>query len=299
MISHPAIAVEPWCVRETALSFDLLAQTESLFALSTGHIGVRGNLDEGEPHGIPGTYLVGFYELRPLPYAESSYANPESSQSVVNVTNGKLIRLLVDDEPFDVRYGKVHSHERVLDFRAGTMTRTVEWSSPAGKRVRVTTTRLVSFTQRAIAAIDYQVEALDNSVRLVVQSELVANEDVPAQSNDPREAAAMESPLMAVDQTTTEHSVVLVHRTKRSGLQMAVAMAHEVLESGSADVTREVHVAPDWGRVSAVCSLKAGERLHVVKYLGYGWSRVRSPQALRDQVAGAVTGATVTVHTLR
>ena len=232
MIAQSAFPVEPWAVRETSLDLGLLAQSESLFALSNGHIGLRGNLDEGEPHGIPGSHLVGFYELRPLPYAESSYANPESSQSIVNVTNGKLIRLLVDDEPFDVRYGKVHSHERVLDLRAGTLARTVEWSSPAGKRVRVTSTRLVSFTQRAVAAIHYQVEALDEPVRLVVQSELAANEEVPAQSNDPREAAAMEHPLTATDQTTTDHSVVLVHRTKRSGLQMAATMAHEVLEHG-------------------------------------------------------------------
>ena len=294
MIAQSAFPVEPWAIRENSLDLELLAQSESLFTTANGHIGLRGNFDEGEPHGIPGTYLAGFYELRPLPYAESSYANPESSQSIVNVTNGKLIRLLVDDEPFDVRYGKVHYYERVLDLRAGTMTRTVEWSSPAGKRVRVRSTRLVSFTQRAIAAIDYQVEAIENPVRLVVQSELVANEDVPAQSNDPREAAAMEHPLTAVDQTTTDHSVVLVHRTKRSGLQMAASMAHEVLENGSGDVSREVHVAPDWGRVTAVCSLKPGERLRVVKYLGYGWSRVRSSQALRDQVAGAGTGAMVT-----
>ena len=93
--------------RETALDLDLLAQTESVFALSNGHIGLRGNLDEGEPHGLPGTYLNGFYELRPLPYAEAGYGYPESGQTVVNVTNGKLIRLLVDDEPFDVRYGKL------------------------------------------------------------------------------------------------------------------------------------------------------------------------------------------------
>jgi len=294
LIAQSAFPVEPWAVRETSLNLDLLAQSESLFALSNGHVGLRGNLDEGEPHGIPGSYLVGFYELRPLPYAENSYANPESSQSIVNVTNGKLIRLLVDDEPFDVRYGKVHSHERVLDLRAGTLTRTVEWSSPAGKRVRVTSTRLVSFTQRAVAAIHYQVEAIDEQVRLVVQSELVANEEVPAQSNDPREAAAMEHPLTAVDQTTTDHSVVLVHRTKRSGLQMAASMAHEVLEHGGCEVTREVHVAPDWGRVTAVCTINPGERLRVVKYLGYGWSRVRSTQALRDQAAGAVTAAMAT-----
>ena len=67
MIQHPSFRVEPWSLHETALSLDVLAQTESLFALSNGHIGVRGNLDEGEPHGLPGSYLNGFYELRPLP----------------------------------------------------------------------------------------------------------------------------------------------------------------------------------------------------------------------------------------
>jgi len=59
MIKHPAFTVEEWSVRETALHLDILAQTESLFALSNGHIGLRGNLDEGEPHGLPGTYLIG------------------------------------------------------------------------------------------------------------------------------------------------------------------------------------------------------------------------------------------------
>ena len=115
--------VEPWCLRERGLDPDLLARSESLFALSNGHVGLRGNLDEGEPFGIPGTYLNSFYELRPLPYAEAGYGNPESGQTVVNVTNGKLIRLLVDDAPFDVRYGRLLSHERVLDVRAGTLTR--------------------------------------------------------------------------------------------------------------------------------------------------------------------------------
>ena len=85
------------------------AQTESVFALSNGHIGLRGNLDEGEPHGLPGTYLNGFYETLPLPYAEAGYGYPESGQTLINVTNGKLIRLLVDDEPFDVRYGELRA----------------------------------------------------------------------------------------------------------------------------------------------------------------------------------------------
>lgn len=110
--------LEPWSVRERGLNLDLLARSESLFALSNGHIGLRGNLDEGEPHGIPSTYLNSLYEVRPLPYAERAYGYPESSQTVVNVTNGKLIRLLVDDAPFDVRFGRLLEHERALDLRA-------------------------------------------------------------------------------------------------------------------------------------------------------------------------------------
>src|SRR5580700_2602053 len=139
-------------LRENHLDRDRLAQTESVFALGNGHIGVRGNLDEGEPHGLPGTYLNGFYESRPLPYAEAGYGYPEAGQTVVNVTNGKLIRLLVDDEPLNVRYGRLRSHERVLDLREGLLHRNLEWESPTGRIVRVSSTRLVSFTHRAVVA---------------------------------------------------------------------------------------------------------------------------------------------------
>jgi alpha,alpha-trehalose phosphorylase len=130
-VKHDAFDVDPWRIRETRLALDVLAHTESVFALSNGHIGMRGNLDEGEPHGLPGMYLNSMFELRPLPYAEAGYGYPESGQSMVNITNGKIIRLLVDDEPFDVRYGTLRAHERVLDLRAGTLVRTAHWTSPA------------------------------------------------------------------------------------------------------------------------------------------------------------------------
>src|ERR1700761_6415238 len=161
MISDDTFPVEPWQVRETRLDLNILAQSESLFALSNGHIGLRGNLDEGDPHGLPGSYLNSFYEVRPLPYAEAGYGFPDDGQTLIHVTNGKITRLLVDDEPLDIRYGTLHSHERVLDMRAGTLTRTVDWSSPAGARIKVTSVRIVSLTQRAIAAISYTVAPVD------------------------------------------------------------------------------------------------------------------------------------------
>ncbi|MEW2481399.1 glycoside hydrolase family 65 protein [Mycobacterium sp. NPDC049093] len=289
MITHDAYPVEPWQVRETRLDLNLLAQSESLFALSNGHIGLRGNLDEGEPFGLPGTYLAGFFEMRPLPYAEAGFGYPEAGQTVVDVTNGKVMRLLVDDEPFDVRYGDLLDHERTLDLRAGTLTRRAHWRSPAGKQVKVVSTRLVSFAHRGVAAIEYVVEAIDEFVRVTVQSELVTNEDQPETSDDPRVSAVLKHPLHAVHHENTDHGALLVHRTIGSGLMMAAAMDHDVDVPGRVEVSTESW--EDLARTTVICGLRPGQKLRIVKYLGYGWSSLRSRPALRDQAAAAITGA--------
>ncbi|HVE45278.1 MAG TPA: glycosyl hydrolase family 65 protein [Acidimicrobiales bacterium] len=290
MNGPPRFEPEPWCVRETGLDFANLAQSESVFALANGHLGLRGNLDEGEPYGLPGTYLNGLYELRPLPYAEAGYGYPESGQAIVNVTDGKLLRLLLDDEPFDVRYGKLRSHERVLDMRAGTLTREVEWVSPAGQAARIRSVRLVSFTQRAVAAISYEVEAVDDAARVVVQSELVANEPMPVSEQDPRAAAVLESPLVSEDHGSHgPFGVELVHHMRASGLRLAAAMDH--LVEGPPGTVANAESAPDTGRVTVTTVLEPGQRLRIVKLLGYGWSSLRSRRALRDQVVAALTAA--------
>ncbi len=285
MIEHPAFPVEPWAVRETELHLDNLAQTESVFALANGHIGLRGNLDEGEPYGIPGTYLGGFYETRPLPYAEAGFGYPEDGQTVVNVTNGKLIRLLVEDEPFDVRYGIVRSHERVLDFRDGVLRREVEWKSPTGRVVRVRSTRLVSFTHRAVAAIEYVVEAVDGEFPVVVQSLLVANEEGPAASSDPRAAAALASPLESDMYAAGDLRAILVHHTRTSGLRMAAAMDH--LVEGPDGTATDSEAFPDHARVTVSADLAPDKPLRIVKLFTYGWSAQRSASALSDQVSAA------------
>jgi len=289
MISEEAFPVEPWQVRETRLNLNLLAQSESIFALANGHIGLRGNLDEGEPYGLPGTYLNSFYEIRPLPYAEAGYGYPEGGQTVVDVTNGKIIRLLVGDEPFDVRYGQLIDHERILDMRAGTLTRRAHWSSPTGKQIKVTSTRLVSLAQRSVAAIEYVVEPVEEFIRVTVQSELVTNEDQPETSDDPRVSAILDNPLEAVDHERTECGALLMHRTRSSSLMMAAGMDHEIEVPGRVETTTDAR--PDLARTTVICGLRAGQKLRIVKYLAYGWSSLRSRPALRDQAAAALHSA--------
>jgi alpha,alpha-trehalose phosphorylase len=292
VIEQRLFAVEPWVVREFGLDLASLGQTESVFALANGHVGLRGNLDEGDPHALPGSYLNSFYELRPLPYAEAGYGYPESGQTIINVTNGKLIRLLVDDEPLDVRYGELRSHERVLDLRAGTLTRHLEWVSPAGKAVWVRSQRLVSLVQRAVVAINYEVEPVDVPVLLVLQSELFANEQLPPTTEDPRVAAVLSEPLVAEQHRCNDTGATLMHHTRRSGLRMAAAMDHEVI--GPSRTEFHSSATEDIARTTVICRLEPGQRLRVVKYLAYGWSSQRSFPALNDQVRAALAAARYT-----
>jgi len=292
VILQEAFTVEPWALRETHLDLDLMAQTESVFALANGHLGWRGNLDEGEPHGLPGSYLNGFYEVRPLPYAEAEYGLPESGQELINVTNGKIIRLFVDDEPFDVRYGRVRAHERVLDFRAGVLTRTAEWESPAGKAVRITSIRMVSLSQRAIGAISYEVEPLESQARIAVQSELIANEQMPESGGDPRVAAALENPLVDEYHNSDGTAVVLAGSTRGSKLRIGAIMDHLIECDPKPQVESRSYA--NGGLVTVATVLKPGQKLRVIKLVGYGWSAERSLEAVRDQVYAAVSAARAT-----
>jgi alpha,alpha-trehalose phosphorylase len=289
MSTQPAFAVEAWKIYERELNLDVLAQTESVFALSNGHIGLRGNLDEGEPCGLPGTYLNSVYELRPLPYPEGGYGYPEAGQTIINVTNGKIIRLLVDDTPFDIRYGQLQHHERELDLRAGVLRRSVTWTSPTGCTIKVSSVRLVSLTQRAIAAISYEVEPLDAPVRIVVQSELVANEALPEVGKDPR-AGTVSLPSLESEEHDVQHlRGLLIHHTQASRLRIGAAMDH--LVEGPEAMTMEAESTPDIARVSFSAWLQPGERLRIIKFLAYGWSGQRSRSAIHDQLIAALTVA--------
>src|SRR5438093_7506283 len=284
---------EPWVVRETKVDLAQLGRSESIFALSNGHIGWRANLDEGEPHAISGSYLNAVYEEVPLPYAEEAFGYPEAGQAIVNVTNGKIIRLLVDDEPFDIRYGDLISHERVLDLKAGVLARTVDWESPTHRRVRVRSTRLVSLVHRAVAAIRYEVEPVGSTVDLVLQSELVANEPVLGKDEaDPRSGTLIEHPLEAEFSATSERGAVLIHSTRHSKLRIAAAMDHIARGPRGTETRTEAH--PDDARFTVTSKLAPGQRLTLVKFVAYGWSSVRTVPALRSQVEGAL--ATVSEH---
>jgi alpha,alpha-trehalose phosphorylase len=156
--------------------------------------------------------------------------------------------------------------------------------------VIVRTTRLVSFVQRAVAAIHYEVEPYAGPARIVVQSELVANEPVAeADDDDPRAAAALRNPLVSEAHGHNGLRAGLVHVTRASKLRVSAGMDH-VIDGPEGTVTG-AEADPDLARVTVSTALEVGQRLTIVKLLAYGWSSRRSLPAMRDQTDAALAAA--------
>jgi alpha,alpha-trehalose phosphorylase len=289
MIAHDAFPVDPWEIREQHLDLDLLAQSESIFTLANGHLGIRGTLDEGEPSSLSGTYLNGFFESYPIRYPERAFGFPEAGQTIVSVTDGTPIRLLMEDEPLDVHRGSLRSHERVLDLRSGILERRLLWESIGGRSVGVTSRRLVSFRYRSVAAISYEVEALDAPLRVALQSNLLANQGDVVATSDPRGGARLGAVLRPCHHSHHGMRVVLAHTTQQSGLSVVSGMEH-VLDADD-HVDPLVESEPDLGRLTLSATLTPGRPLRFVKFLAYHWSSRQSVEWLRDQVDGSLQTA--------
>ena len=198
MISN-AFSVDPWSVHESELDVDHLPQTESLFALSNGHVGMRANLDEGEPHAHARDLPQLVLRVAAAALRRGWLRVPGGGQTLVNAPNGKLIRLLVDDEPLDVRYGDVLAHHRTLDFRAGLLTRARRLDLPQRPARRASPPNAWSVLPARGGRDPLRGRdppTTDPDALLVLQSELFANEQMPEIAGDPRVAAALKDPLV-------------------------------------------------------------------------------------------------------
>jgi alpha,alpha-trehalose phosphorylase len=236
------IPAEPWCIRERGAGIDPEARflRETLFTLGNGYIGMRGTPEEGGAapggHTLEGTYLNGFYESEPIVYPENAYGLARTNEFMLNVPNAKRIRLEVDGEPFGLACGKVLDYERVLDFRTGLLTRTVDWEASNGKQVRIASRRLVCLARKHVAAIEYAVTPLNFSGRLRMSADIDSQVTNLQAGDDPRVGSAITGPsLTMVERERSAQGMLVVQRTRHSGFLLATA-TEAVLHGAQASV---------------------------------------------------------------
>ncbi|MGO1537845.1 MAG: glycoside hydrolase family 65 protein [Leucobacter sp.] len=295
---------DPWRLTVSGIDPNRAGEDETLFALANGYLGLRGNHEEGLPLSSHGTFLNGLHETWKIQHAENAYGFAEHGQTIVNVPDAKTIRIYVDDERLNLESSELLDVQRTLDLRAGTLVRTLLWLTPTGKRVRVETRRMVSFTSRHIATIEMRVTVLDADAELTVSSLLINRQDLhrvrvehPSTANaaagesgvaDPRKSDQLSGRVL--DPGPVHHDgnrSVLTYRVHNSGMTMGLGVDHAFHgggDGGPLDGWRtRVETSEDRVRHLFQGFAKRGRAVHLVKTAAYHSSETADPAEMIDR----------------
>jgi alpha,alpha-trehalose phosphorylase len=271
---------DEWNIIEKTFHPEFLAQLETMLALGNGYLGMRGCPEEGGPNAENGTFINGFYERWPIAYGEEAYGFAKAGQTICNVTDSKIIKLFVDDEPFWLPNADLLSYERRLNMKSGTLDREILWETPAGKRVSITSRRLVSFVNRHVAAISYCVTLLNAEAFVVISSEMATHEpSASLRSEDPRQAKAFSGRLLCPRTSYAKGSrIVLSHATENSRLTLTCA-TDSALETSCPNSQKVAHT-DDFGQVAFTIDARPGCPIRLTKYMAYHTSQTASAEEL-------------------
>ncbi|MBN1141627.1 MAG: glycoside hydrolase family 65 protein [Deltaproteobacteria bacterium] len=276
---HHIYPVDEWRIVEKQFYPRFLPQTETIFSVANGFLGLRGGFEEGSPGFQSGTFINGFYESWPIPYGESAYGFARTGQTMLNVTDCKIIKLYVDDEPFYLPTANLLRFERSLQMKEGTLDRELLWETPSGKFVLLESRRLVSFKYRHLAAIAYRITILNDEAPVVISSELAGNQPNQSAVEDPRQAKGFAGSVLRPQQHyARDQRVVLSHRTASSALTIACGADH-VLES-EAPAKCRVEVSEDAAQVVYSIDAQPGVPIQLFKFVSYHTSRSADAEEL-------------------
>ncbi len=272
---------DEWCLIEKHFRPEFMAQMETVLALGNGYFGMRGTPEEGSPYVQNGTFVNGFYESWPIVYAEHAFGFARTGQTMLNVMDTKIIKLFVDDEPFSLTGSGIRDYSRQLNMKSGTLDRKIIWETPSGRLVQINSRRLVSFQQRHVAAISYEVTLLNDSAPVVISSEVFfpQREEQKAGEPDPRKAKLVSvNVLRTLSSYAKNRRIIICQATERSGMILGCGIDHEV-ESDCPYQYKTAHTE-NFGQVAFEIDAKAGRPIHLTKYMTYHTSKSVSPEEI-------------------
>lgn len=285
---------DEWGIVENHFSTEGNCNNETIFSIGNGYMGMRGSFEEGysgpEGTGLEGTYINGFYDSEYIKYGEAGYGFAEKSQTMLNVTNSKLIKLYIEDEEFDILKGELKYYNRTLDLKKGILIRNVVWRSPKGKEIKLEAKRLASFDNKHIFAFEYKITPLNFQGCIKILSAIDGNVSNTTAEDDPRVGSGFSGKVLQkvsgkVRQTYGE----LIQKTKMTNRHVACSMENS-LETKCPYITKNLSGESYYGvifEVEALCE----EELVLNKYTAYTTDRDCNREELSELAYALVSEA--------
>ncbi|MBW8173615.1 glycoside hydrolase family 65 protein [Ornithinimicrobium sp. Arc0846-15] len=283
---------DEWALVESDYSNQDLGTTETIFAVANGYLGMRGNPEEGRDSHTHGTFVNGFHETWPIHHAEEAYGLARVGQTIVNAPDPKVMKLYVDDEPLLLDIADLEHYDRRLSFAGGLLRREVIWKTASGKRLRVSTTRMTSFSDPHLAVLTMDVEMLSGDAAIVISSQVLNRQDgsdeyhvksaAMGEGADPRKAEGFERRVLDPRASEVKDGRLLLgYRCHESKLTIAVATDHKLETKNK--WTEDLAVDEDMAKHVFQIEAKQGETIRLEKLVAFHTSRGVPVRELSDR----------------
>lgn len=144
--------VDPWKVISTDVSEKKRVQ-ESLTSIGNGHMGLRGNFEEGFSGDTHiGTYIAGVWFPDKTRVGWWKIGYPDYFGKVINATNFIPVTIRINGHQLDLAKDEVTDYSLELDMKEGILNRSFIWTKD-GLEVEFNFSRFVSVDVKELLSL--------------------------------------------------------------------------------------------------------------------------------------------------
>ncbi|WP_088008115.1 glycoside hydrolase family 65 protein [Indiicoccus explosivorum] len=201
-----------WIVAEKGFSTAHLGKSEAILSLGNGYLGLRSATEEpylGEKRNL---FVNGTF----------NQAAPNEVTELPNMADVTRIDIRVDGGRFSLELGGTETYIRQLNLKTAELQRTVDWTSPGGKKFRFRFRRFVSLQSLHLIGMKWEAESLTHPAEVAFDSGIDAQ-----QSN-----SGAQHFLEGERRVFGDSMLQLVQRTGQSGVDAVISTVHRLSLNG-------------------------------------------------------------------
>lgn len=204
-----------WVVSEVDFSADSLGKTESIMYLGNGYMGLRSAAEESYLQEVRNCFVSGTF---------NKFDDNEVTE-LPNIADVTRIDIRIDGQRFSLEFGETKEYYKQLNLKTGELTRSFDWVSPYGKKLRFHFKRFVSLDNLHLIGMKMEVEALSHPVEITFDSGINAQlSNTGVQHFHEGERRIFDKRFLQLTQITTQSKLDIVlntvHKVTLNGQQL-------------------------------------------------------------------------------
>jgi maltose phosphorylase len=259
-INH--ILANEWSIVENSFDRQNVQTSESIFSIGNGYMGQRANFEEDySGKTLQGTYIGGIYypDKTRVGWWKNGY--PEYFAKVLNAPNWIGISIKINGELLDLNKAEITDFYRELNMKEGWLKRSFTAELSNGNVVNIEALRFVSMQRKEIAAIQYNIKAVNFSGGL----EIVSYIDAGIKNKD----ANYDEYFWKINNISNNQDIGFVSaETLKTSFGVCTAMQNTFMLNGKAvEIEKQIISSQKRLNFSYQFDINQGEKLSIFKYV--------------------------------